>query len=144
MYEQHSKSYHFAKDELDDAEGGGKKQPIESKVYDMSNILLSLNYFTGFGATIIEASKKIEDDEEDKEGQKEEHHSRQGSDSGAEDVAQLSGDSDGDEKARDRDKNLLEELETFLRDLKGEKDEKKETKIPNPLRASAMIGKEML
>lgn len=31
----------------------------------MNNILLSLNYFTGFGASILEHSKKIDADEEE-------------------------------------------------------------------------------
>ena len=46
----------------------------------MNNIMLSLNYFTGFGTSILEASKKIDNDEEEGKGDKDdEKNSRQDS-----------------------------------------------------------------
>jgi len=81
---------HFANFEEEEEMG----QPIEQKTFDINNILLSLNYFTGFGATIIEASKKI--DAEDEEEEKHEG-SRKDSDEDADLKPSLDGSDEEDE-----------------------------------------------
>lgn len=101
---------HFA-DDHDEEETGGL---VEQKTFDMNNVLLSLNYFTGFGATIIEASKKLDADEEAAED--EERGSRKDSDEDADMKADL-GDSDDEEVKQEID--LMFELNNFARELIG-------------------------
>ena len=71
---------HFADDHDEEETGGLEAQ----KTFDMNNILLSLNYFTGFGATIIEAGKKLAgENDEDNAAEEDDKKSRQDSDEDA-------------------------------------------------------------